>query len=312
MGGYLVSVSGRKLIYVTACASRCQSTETRWQAGFMAFRYNRGMPRYRLLATDMDGTLFGHDCRISERTRRALAAWEARGGHVVLATGRMFRATVPYARELGVRHPLVTYQGALIRHHETGEDTWHRTLPRALAAEALEALEATGLHVNLYLDDQLHLRALTPEAESYMALAKVEATMCDDWHTAMAACEPTKIVAIGPEERIVHWVAELQARFGTRLFVTQSQPTFLEVAAPNVGKGAAVAHLAETLGVRREEIVAVGDGMNDLDMIQMAGLGVAMGNAREGLKKAADRVTASVDEDGVAQLIEALISEGAI
>jgi hydroxymethylpyrimidine pyrophosphatase-like HAD family hydrolase len=110
----------------------------------------------------------------------------------------------------------------------------------------------------------------------------------------------------------VHWVDVLTKRFGDRLFIAQSLPTFLEIADPSVGKGSAVAHLAATLGIRPEEIVAVGDGMNDLDMIEMAGCGVAMGNARDGLKQAAKRVTKPYDQDGVACLIEDLIAEGSL
>lgn len=270
------------------------------------------MPRFKLFATDLDGTVFGHDMRISERNRKAFRMLEERGIPLVLATGRMFRATMPIARDLSIRHPLITYQGALIRHPETLVDTWHRTLPADLAAEALAALDETGLHVNLYTNDELYLRKMTPEAESYIALARVEAKQLGGWAEGLAIAEPTKIVAIGPEEKIVHWVEALQGRFGDRLYVTQSLPTFLEIAHPSVGKGEAVAHLASTLGVKPEEIVAVGDGMNDLDMIQMAGCGVAMGNARDGLKQAADRVTKRWDEDGVAALIEDLIAEGAL
>lgn len=270
------------------------------------------MPPYRLFATDLDGTVFGHDLRISERNRRAFRMLEERGIPLVLATGRMFRATVPIAQDLGVRQPLITYQGALIRHHETLVDTWHRTMAHDLASEALEALEESGMHVNLYTNDELYLRAMSPEAESYIALSKVAPTMCGHWGEAIAVGEPTKIVAIGPEEQVVHWVDVLQKRFGGRLFVTQSLPTFLEIADPRVGKGSAVAHLASTLGIRPEEIVAVGDGMNDLDMIEMAGCGVAMGNARDGLKQAAKRVTKSYDQDGVACLIEDLIAEGSL
>lgn len=268
------------------------------------------MSRFRLIATDLDGTLFGHDMVISARTRRALGLLAARDCHLVLATGRMFRATVPVARTLAVTTPLITYQGALIRDMATRVDTWHRTLPAPLAAEALEALESSGLHINLYLDDQLYLMAMTPEAESYMALARVEASRVSSWAEAMGASEPTKIVAIGPEETIVEWVGLLRARFGDRLFVTQSQPTFLEIAHPTVNKGAAVAHLAERLGIPREQVVAVGDGQNDLDMIAYAGLGVAMGQGHPELRERADRVTRPLAEDGVACLIEDLIAEG--
>lgn len=270
------------------------------------------MPRYRLFATDLDGTLFGSDLVISDRTRAALQSLGPRGVALVLATGRMFQATLPFAQELGITTPLITYQGAWIRDAKTGVDTWHRVLGSDLAHEALAALEETGLHVNLYVNDQLYVRQLNEAARSYMKLARVDAKQVGTWDEAMAAGGPTKIVAIGPEADVHRWQATLKARFGDRLFIVQSQPTFLEVAGPDVGKGFALARLAEELGVPRAEIVAVGDAMNDLDMLEYAGLGVAMGQAPQELKDRADRVTAPLAEDGVAVLIESLIAEGAL
>jgi Cof subfamily protein (haloacid dehalogenase superfamily) len=270
------------------------------------------MPRYRLLATDLDGTLFGHDLKIGDRTRSALMGLGERGVALVLATGRMYQATLPFARELGITTPLITYQGAWIRHPHTHKDVWHHVMEVELAREALAALAETGLHVNLYMNDKLYLQNVTEEARGYTALARVDFEQIMDWEQVLREGGPTKLVAIGPEPEIVKWQAVMKERFGNRLFVTQSQPTFLEFAGPMVGKGRALEHLAAQLGVAREEVVAVGDGLNDLDMIEWAGLGVAMGSGHPGLKAKADRVTASLAEDGVAVLIEQLIAEGSL
>lgn len=268
------------------------------------------MPRYRLFATDLDGTLFGHDLRISDRTKAALLGLGERGVALVLATGRMYQATLPFARELGISTPLITYQGAWIRHPHTDKDVWHHVMEVELAREALAALAETGLHVNLYMNDKLYLQNVTEAARGYTALARVDFEQVMDWEQVLREGGPTKLVAIGPEPEIVKWQAVMKERFGNRLFVSQSQPTFLEFAGPMVGKGRALEHLASELGVTREEVVAVGDGLNDLDMIEWAGLGVAMGSGHPGLKAKAGRVTASLAEDGVAVLIEQLIAEG--
>jgi Cof subfamily protein (haloacid dehalogenase superfamily) len=271
-----------------------------------------GMTRYRLFATDLDGTLFGPDLQISSRTRDALLGLNERGCILVLATGRMFQATLPYAAELAVTTPLITYQGAWIRDRLTSVDTWHQVMAPAIAREALAALVETKLHVNLYFDDRLYLKEVTPESEAYVALARVGYTQVQDWEEVLALGGPTKLVAIGPEVDIVKWEKIMQEQFADRLFVCQSQPTFLEFAGPKVNKGAALARLAAELGVPREQIVAVGDGLNDLDMITYAGLGVAMGSGHPRLKAAADRVTASLADDGVAVLIDELIAQGAL
>lgn len=263
--------------------------------------------RPKLIATDLDGTLFGRDLTVSERNKRAVQLAHDAGIPVVMATGRMYKATVPYARECGITTPLINYQGALIRDHQTQQDLWHRTIPLDLAHEALEALFETGLHVNLYVDDELLIDKLTPEAELYCSVARVEPrlipSLADGLHM-----EPTKIVAIGTVEQVRHWVPALQERFDTRLYVTESIPIFLEIANPTIRKSVALAHVAERLGVKAEEIVAIGDGMNDLDMLQFAGMGVAMGNAPQAVKDIADRVTRPVGEDGFACVIEELLN----
>ncbi|MGE5708251.1 MAG: HAD-IIB family hydrolase, partial [Bacteroidota bacterium] len=116
----------------------------------------------------------------------------------------------------------------------------------------------------------------------------------------------TKILAIGSVEQADTWLEALQKRLGDRLYITKSQANFLELAPLGISKGEALAFLAESLGVAREEVVAFGDGMNDAEMLTYAGLGVAMGNAADGLKKFADRVAPSIHEEGLAQVLEEL------
>jgi Cof subfamily protein (haloacid dehalogenase superfamily) len=255
---------------------------------------------YKLVATDLDGTLVGRDLAISPRTLKAV-----QGVHFVMATGRMFRSTLPYARQCEVLTPLITYQGALIRDHRTMEDLWHRTLEAELAAEALEALAETGLHVNVYVNDEMLVEKLTPQSELYSRISLVEPRVVSSFLDPQLG-QPTKIVAIGDPAQIDHWVPQLQRRFGSRLYVTKSIPPFLEIASPRVSKSQALAHLAERFGIRREEVIAFGDGMNDLDMLEWAGCGVAMGNAAEVVQATADRVAAPITEDGVARILEEL------
>jgi Cof subfamily protein (haloacid dehalogenase superfamily) len=266
---------------------------------------------YRLFVTDLDGTVLGADLALSERTREALGRLSARGVRVAIATGRMLASATPFFEQLALDVPMITYNGAWIRCLRTQRDLWHRPVPAGDTAELVGALEDAGLHVNMYLDDRVHVRVRSPEALAYLAHARVEPVWCDSW-AALGPCAPTKILAVGPEPRIRAVLAELRPRFAGRAWLTQSMPTFLEVAHPEVNKGTALAHLAAHLGVPQHQIVAVGDGMNDLEMLQWAGLGVAMGDAQPAVKAGADRVTAGVAEDGVAALIDALIAEGRI
>ncbi|HEY9855532.1 MAG TPA: Cof-type HAD-IIB family hydrolase [Stenomitos sp.] len=269
------------------------------------------MTTLRMFVTDLDGTVLGPDLTLSPRTRQAFAALASRGCRAVIATGRMLEAARPFADELGLTTPLITYNGAWVRCLESETDLLHEAVPAETAAQVVAALEQAGLHVNLYRDDRVYMRQRTPEAEAYVAHARVEPVYCGDW-SELGACAPTKILAIGPEPHVVSVLAALQERFAGRLWMTQSMPTFLEIAHPCVNKGAAVAHLAARWGLEAAAVAAVGDGLNDVEMLAWAGLGVAMGNAHPELKRRADRVTGSVEADGVATLIESLIAEGRV
>lgn len=261
----------------------------------------------RLIATDLDGTLFGSSRQVSERTLSALARVQRAGIRLVFATGRMYRATVPYAHACGITTPLVTYQGAWIRDPMTQATWWHRTMARDLALEALSALEDTGLHVNCYVEDEFLIERKTPQAEAYQRISGVAPRQVASFAAAMTH-DPTKLVAIGEPEEIAHWLPRLQQRFLGRLYVTESLPTFIEIAHPEVCKSAALRHLTEHWEIDPAEIVAIGDGMNDLDMLRFAGVGIAMGHAPEAVRQAADRVAPPVEEDGLAQILEEILA----
>lgn len=269
------------------------------------------MTPFKLFVTDLDGTVLGPDLTLSARTRQAFQRLRERGCTVAVATGRMVEAATPFARALGAHPAVITYNGAWIRDLDTGEDLWHRAVPAPVAAEAVAALEEAGLHVNLYFDDRVYVKAMTPEAEAYVAHARVTPVVVGGWE-GLAHRAPTKILAIGPEARVQATLAALGPRFAGRLYLTPSMPTFLEVADAAVNKAAALAHLAARLGVPREAVVAVGDGPNDAEMLDWAGLGVAMADASPAMRDRAGRVAPSVREDGVAVLIDQLIAEGRV
>lgn len=262
------------------------------------------MKPYRLVATDLDGTLIDHSLLIPARTRAAIARVKEKA-HFVLATGRMFQATLPFARELGIETPLITYQGAMIRDPKTGQDLWHHRMPLAETREAIELLRESGMHLNLYVDDQLVIEKQTPHADDYYAITRVPPRI-ESFDRALEKGAATKILAIGTVEQADTWLKELKDRLGNRLYITKSQANFLELAPLGISKGEALAFLAESLGVAREEVVAFGDGMNDAEMLTYAGLGVAMGNAADGLKRIADRVAPPIQEEGLAQVLEEL------
>lgn len=261
---------------------------------------------YRLVAVDLDDTLLDNDLRISWRAKQAIRQAGERGIHVTLATGRMFRSAVPYAEELGLNLPLITYQGALVKNSRSGEVLYHRPVPRELVEPVVEVIRSFGYHLQMYHNDELCMEKLTPEGEDYSRLAGVGITLVKD--LKLYCPQPTKIPVVNYQEDKLDRLAEvLEEGFGSRLYVTKSKPYYLEVMHPHATKGRALQVVAEHFGVPREEVVAIGDSFNDLDMIRYAGLGVVMGNAREDIKRHADYVTRANDDEGVAEVLEQLV-----
>jgi Cof subfamily protein (haloacid dehalogenase superfamily) len=266
-------------------------------------------PRYKLLATDLDGTLMGDGFTLSSRVKTVIRRAIDRGVHVTLATGRGYAATLQYARELGITTPLICYQGGQIRDPGSGEVLHNVTMPRALAKEAIRLARERGWHLCLYVDDQAFLSELLHPPEFYERWVSMTVHCVPDLTVALDG-EPTKFIIIADEPQADRIEKELRAHMDGHLKVVRSHRFFVEGNPLQATKGQALAHLAGLLGVARSEVMAIGDQGNDADMVAWAGLGVAMGNAVPQVKAVSDHVAPSVDEDGAAVAIERfLLSE---
>jgi len=240
------------------------------------------------------------------RTRAAIPALRARGLHVIVVTGRMFRATRPYLEEADLDDPVICYQGALVADPVSGEFLRHVPIPRESALEAIDAVVSAGFHMNCYVDDLLYVAEVTPEARAYADFQHLEIHAVGplrDWlHD-----DPTKLVAVGEPAALDELEAELKPRFRGRLFVSKSLPYFLEFAHPDVSKGAGLQFVADRLGFTAAETVACGDGENDRELLDWAGFGVAVANAHPEILARADLVVPDVEHEGVAALFEAYL-----
>jgi Cof subfamily protein (haloacid dehalogenase superfamily) len=260
----------------------------------------------RAVAMDLDGTVLDETFQPSLRTAEAIAAAEATGIACLIATGRMFISARRVAEKLGIRRPIVCYQGALVADPVTGEILVHRPIEAPLARELLRAIpEEHARRSNLYIDDELYVWEENEATRRYSEVAGVQMHIVGplaDWIEQPT----TKIVTVGLPEAMDALRDDLQPRFGSRAFIAKSLPYFLEFAAPGVSKASGLALIAERLGFTAEDAVAVGDAENDREMVAWARWGLAVANASEHLRGEADAVIPSVHDDGVAQLLEAL------
>ena len=240
------------------------------------------------------------------RTRDALAHVRAAGTHVVIVTGRMFRAVRPYLEQAGIDDLVVCYQGAVVADPATGEFLLHVPVPLMEAREAMDAVLAGGFHLNCYVGDLLYVAEVTTEARRYADFQHLEINAVGDLR-AWLDRDPTKLVAVGDPDALGELEAELKPRFAGRLFISKSLPFFLEFAHPDVSKGSGLTFVADRLSFGPAETVAGGDGENDRELLDWAGFGVAVANAHEDVLARADLVVPSVQEEGIASLLEAYL-----
>lgn len=265
------------------------------------------MSDIKLVAIDLDDTLLKNDLTISPRAKNAIAKAVESGVAVTFATGRMYASALPFARDLKLDMPLITYQGALVKYVD-GREVYHKPLQMELAKRVVDFLMPYKYHVNLYVHDELRMERESPEGRRYAKISKVPLHFYDNLYEALSD-EPTKILIIAKEQELDELAAALQQKFGSEVNITKSKPYFLEVANKLATKGLALAELAHSLNLEASQVMAIGDSWNDLDMLEYAGLAVAMGNAAPEVKKAADYITLSNDDDGVAEAIERFVLE---
>ncbi|SMB85509.1 hypothetical protein SAMN00017405_1646 [Desulfonispora thiosulfatigenes DSM 11270] len=259
---------------------------------------------YKLVAIDLDDTLLNEDRVISQRSKNIIKESILKGVLVTFATGRMFKSALPYALEIGLTIPLITYQGALVKYAD-GREISHLPLSLDLAKDVVNFIRPKGIHMNLYYSDDLYVFEVNKWAEHYAKMTQVPINILNSLEEKPIA--PTKIVLMGDSNELEGLNEGLKAEFGGHTNLTRSKPHLLEISHPEATKGMALKRLAESMNIKREQVIAIGDELNDLDMIEYAGCGVAIGNACDELKQVADIITLSNEDDGVAAILEKLI-----
>lgn len=262
---------------------------------------------YALAAIDLDDTLLGPDHQVSERNALAVRALAKRGVTCIIASGRMHESTTRFAADLGLDSPIISYNGSLVKHPRTGEVWRHMRVPAGPAANVVDYCSIHGHHLNYYLNDHLYVAAHTDWAEFYL---RQTGSLMEDVGDLrdLSGSEPTKMILIDSPEATDRLLVHFQRQFGDSLYVTKTNPEYLEFMNPGASKGAALELVANRLGIAREATMAFGDGNNDIPMIEWAGLGVAMGTAKAHVQAAADTIAPPFDKDGLGIFIEQLMA----
>jgi len=277
------------------------------------------MPRYRLLAIDVDGTLVNGRDELTAATCAALRRAEEAGVRIVLATGRRYSRCLQFAEQLGLDAPLVTASGALTK-RPTDHVTLHEaTFDRDVLGAWLSIVADAGYEAVLYGDTfadgfDFYCRGTDVDSAELAEFYALNEGLHLVWPRIVA--EPPHGIfagfAMAARDEMLRLETNLQRALPGQLetHVIRSpryRGYMCEIAAHGVTKWSGIRRLADDWGIPDEEVCAVGDDVNDLPMIRAAGVGVAMGNALDEVKAAADRIAPTHDNDGLVEVVEWLL-----
>ena len=267
--------------------------------------------KYKLLVLDVDGTLLNDEREISKRTLAALLKVQQMGVRIVLASGRPTYGLMPLAKTLELSNYggfVLSYNGCQIIKAQNGEILFERRINPEMLPYLEKKARKNGFAIFTYHDDTLITDSPDNEYIKNEALLNNLKIIKEDEFSTAIDFAPCKCMLVSDKEKALigleqHW----EKRLAGTLDAFRSEPYFLEVVPCGVNKANTLGALLEHLGVTREEVIAVGDGVCDVTMLQLAGMGVAMGHSQDSVKVCADYVTASNEEDGVALAVEKLI-----
>jgi Cof subfamily protein (haloacid dehalogenase superfamily) len=265
---------------------------------------------YKIIALDMDGTLLNEEKIVTDRTRSALNKAGEKGVKVVLASGRPIEGLNRYLEDLNLMKEdqyVLSYNGCLVQETKSGKIICEFGLKGKNLHYFYDLSCRLGVNIHAFSPER---GLITPKNSKYTeveaSINQIETNICD-FSTVKEDEDIIKIMFIDEPEILGKAIEALPKELYDEYTLVKSTPYFLEIISKDAGKGVGLKALADYLNVKQEEVIAIGDAGNDLDMIEYAGLGVAMANASENVKEIANYITDSNNEDGVAHVIEKFI-----
>jgi len=257
----------------------------------------------KMVVVDLDGTLLNEQHQMSERNASALEAIIQKEIPLILATGKTRASAEAIIERLNLKSPGIFVQG-LIVHNGDGTVRHQQTLDASIVRRIITFAEDRGYDANLYSGTRILIRPSFDPAK-ITEYGEPEPEVTGPFVNLLNELSVNKLALYGTERKIRALRWQLEAQFGDEVTITRAHvPGMIEVLPIGANKGKALFALAKEMQIKPAQILAIGDGENDTDMVNMAGIGVAMANAHENVKAVAQHITASNNEDGVAQALE--------
>ena len=272
------------------------------------------MKNYKLIVTDMDGTVLGENHQITDENKNALKEAEKVGIKIVFATGRFHDSAKDHVNFLEEVMPIISSNGAIIKHPITNEVLYSNFIDRDICLKIMDIIDGYNLRYQIYTDEKILQKYETEEEMIFMKefiaknfSDKTEITFKKDLREDVKNSNVLKFNIMEMENPELLNQARADLTFIKNIEITSSWKNNLEIMSEGSHKGKAIEYLSGLLGIERENIIAFGDNYNDLSMIEFAGTGVAMGNAEEEVKRIANHVTSRNEDSGVAKAINSLV-----
>lgn len=270
--------------------------------------------KYKMLVTDFDNTLLRTDHTILDETWKTIKEFERRGGKFVICTGRMLSTVLITVKPFDLHGEIIAFQGGVVADLDTGEILLKKYVDHNDAMSLLKELEKAGYYIQVYSDGDYFVNRFTKrtqryyEANAHLMPIVIGENVCN--YVEKNNLKLDKIVFGIDDDGLVTYnevqpvMSAFSAKYAGKLVFNSSNTLLIEAVSEGCTKGEAVEFVANRNGIKQEEVICMGDALNDASMIKWAGLGVAVGNATDDLKELADEITVSCDEDAVGYIIK--------
>jgi len=257
---------------------------------------------YKLIAIDLDGTLLRDNHTISEYSINVLRQIDELGIIIIIATGRSYSSASVKIKDLNLDRPVICFNGSMVRNGKTHQVIEHSTLSTKDSRELIKVSRETGIHFHGFLDEEFLYEVEGEGSRLYREVSGLTGKLIKfDEYKELPL---TKGMFVAENSILLDLEKKLKAKFGKDLYITLSKPTFLEVMNPSASKANALERLINSLNIKRDEVLAFGDGPNDEELLKFAGRGIVMKNGHQSLKDKYEVLNYTNQEDGVAKFLQ--------